>query len=147
MPLLAGRFRLISVNTKRGSDFNRVHEMELELRVADSAERAESKVRRIGHVTRRDLQLVGRASYLPDTLVERPQSAEVDAGVLYVGCRGCLDGTPWSLQIDAVSPAGFWGSWQLGLGGSIALRVDKHGGKLPDPEGYFCAVREAPRSE
>jgi hypothetical protein len=34
------------------------------------------------------------------------------SGVLYVGCRICLDVSPDRLQIERVGPIGFWGHWE-----------------------------------
>jgi hypothetical protein len=136
------RFRLITVNTTRGSEYERVEEMDLTLRLADSVERADARISRIGHHRRRDLQLVGHVAFTPDTVKERPYVTEVDDGVLYLLCRDCFDTPSWPLKITAVSATSFAGTWRLGLAGGLAVREDKHRRPLPDPGGYFGAVRE-----
>ena len=107
----------------------------LTLRLADSAERAVAGQRRIGFTQRTALQLTGRVENQP---------AEVDDGVLYLGCRDCTDASPSVLEITRVSRAGFWGTWrdfQTGIG----VAVDARGARLPDPAGRFCAIRRGAR--
>jgi len=141
-PWLAGRFRLITVTTSQGRAYRHAAETGLTLRMADSLERAAATARGVGHAPRRALQFVGRWRWAPDSEAQQPDLAEVDAGVLYLGCRDCLDGSPWHLQITAVSPAGFWGTWRDYQTGTVRA-VDGRGRELPDPAGFFCAVREA----
>ena len=129
---LAGRFRLTEITT---SFAIQPSVTELVLHAPDSAARANAVRRFIGHVPRRNLRLVGSwhwSSRYPAV------NAEWDAGILYLGCRDCLDGSPEHLRIEAISDHGFWGRWadyQTGIGHI----VDKSGKPLPDPAGYFCA--------
>jgi hypothetical protein len=84
-------------------------------------------------VLRTDLQLRGEIGSQP---------AEVDDGVLYLGCRDCADASPDVLQVRRVSAAGFWGPWRNFQSG-IGIAVDASGARLPDPVGLFCAIRRA----
>jgi hypothetical protein len=134
---LTGRFRLTQVLTsfkiEKGGD---AWQAILELKRPDSATRAEAARRSIGHMRRRDLRLVGTIQTNRWT-----QPAEWDDGTLLLGCRDCNDGSPDHLRIDAVSPTGFWGTWvdyQTGI-----VRAERNGKPLPNPAGYFCAVRVA----
>jgi hypothetical protein len=57
-----------------------------------------------------------------------------------IGHQGYLDGYTENLTITAVSPEGFWGWWkgERGLG---VVAEPESGRVLPDPAGYFCALR------
>jgi hypothetical protein len=59
---------------------------------------------------------------------------------LRLGQAGHVDGMAHILTITAVSPEGFWGWWRADPG--MAVRTDPGTGRvLPDPAGYFCALR------
>lgn len=134
LPWMVGRFRVTFVTTsfERSTSHN-----ELELFAADSATRMQARERRIGHRPRRDLRLVGRDYWDP----HRPaESAEWDDGILYLGCRDCIDGSPDKLTISAISENGFWGRWRNDQSG-FAHVLDSHGQLAPDPAGHFCARR------
>ena len=110
----------------------------LTLNATDSARRVQATKRRIGLFPRKDLQLEGSAT--PGSGGVRSQPAEVDAGIIYLGCRDCNDASPAVLRVHAISDAGFWGTWrdyQTGIG----YVVDRAGKRAPDPSGYFCAIR------
>jgi hypothetical protein len=64
----------------------------------------------------------------------------IEAGVMYVGCRHCLDASPDQLQIEHVASLGFWGHWENPLTGLWVI-VDSAGRELPRPSGFYCAVR------
>lgn len=82
-----------------------------------------------------DLQLIGNMHWLGTLKVP----AELDAGVLYLGCRFCYDGTPTELTVARSSAAGFWGSWKNDF---RARDVEwRTGQPAPDPIGTFCAMR------
>jgi hypothetical protein len=105
------------------------------LTAPDSAALSNAARRSLGHSPRRDLRLVGTWRSSDD---RRADSAEWDAGTLYLGCRDCLDASPDQLRIEALSAGEFRGSWvndQTGIG----RRFDSTGKALPDPAGYFCA--------
>jgi len=68
------------------------------------------------------------------------EEVSLDAGVLYVGCRSCLDASPDQFQIEHVAPIGFWGRWENPLTGLWVI-VDSAGRELPKPSGFYCAIR------
>ena len=59
---------------------------------------------------------------------------------LRLGQGGYPDGTAHSLTITAVSPDGFWGWWKADRG--MAVTTEPGTDRIvPDPAGYFCALR------
>jgi hypothetical protein len=58
---------------------------------------------------------------------------------LRVGQSVALSGAIHSLEITAVAPEGFWGWWKADRG--LALTEAEGRRILPDPAGYFCALR------
>lgn len=56
--------------------------------------------------------------------------------------QASLDGYSEHLTITAVSPEGFWGWWKAEPGFEVTL--DAEARALPDPAGYFCALRATP---
>ncbi|HEU5304661.1 MAG TPA: hypothetical protein VFU40_08460, partial [Gemmatimonadales bacterium] len=76
-----------------------------------------------------------------DDLGSTGHTAAVLAGEhLRVGDIGALDGYVEDLTITAVAPEGFWGWWRAFPGWEVT--VDSATGRvLPDPAGYFCALR------
>lgn len=62
---------------------------------------------------------------------------------LRLGRAGDLEGYREHLTITAVAPEGFWGWWKAEQGLSVSSEPDM-GRVLPDPAGYFCALRVAP---
>ena len=110
------------------------------LRQPDSSEAAEARIGRVGHRPRPDLRLVGIAALLDDLSGQRQPNVELDSGIVYMGCRDCMDGDPLELIVTAADTDGFYGRWrdyQRGIGHAI----DESGRRLPDPAGHFCAVR------
>jgi hypothetical protein len=68
-------------------------------------------------------------------------------GVLLAGThlrlgQPALDGYSEHLTITAVSPEGFWGWWRAESGFDVTM--DAEARVLPDPAGYFCALRTTP---
>ena len=59
---------------------------------------------------------------------------------LRLGQPGQLDGLIHILTLTAVAPEGFWGWWRAdpGVGVITESGTDR---VLPDPAGYFCALR------
>jgi hypothetical protein len=138
---LVGVFRLVLVLTSarqtRGVYTTSLSTLDLSL--ADSARRAESRLRGLGHAPRRELRLVGVQR---DSGNERDAAVEVDGPLLYVGCRDCLDASPTVLRIVRADDRGFFGTWhnyQMGIG---RLFDERTGKPSPDPAGYFCAWRQ-----
>jgi hypothetical protein len=81
---------------------------------------------------------------------ERAASRDPDSpGVEWIGTGlvfgrpDWIDGITTDLAIGHFSPRGFWGRWHSG--GGVELLVDSLGRRIPDPQGYFCAVRLDPR--
>jgi hypothetical protein len=62
---------------------------------------------------------------------------------LMVGDAGLSDGQVDHFTITAVAPEGFWGWWKATSGWEVALET-KTRRVLPDPAGYFCALRVRP---
>jgi hypothetical protein len=54
-----------------------------------------------------------------------------------------LDGYSEHLTITAVSPDGFWGWWRAEPGMEVTMDAEVQRA-LPDPAGYFCALRATP---
>jgi len=67
-------------------------------------------------------------------------TARVLAGGLTISCVGCMDACPTSYSIVAVTPEGFAEWWTNGQTG-IGVAVDRRGGRLPNPTGFYCARR------
>jgi hypothetical protein len=134
---LAGNFRLVRVETAAPDGLFETLE-HLHLAVADSSTRVRSRERGLGKWPRQDLQLVGRVSVAG---FARPDTAEVDAGVLFTGCRDCTDASPTVHHILNVTPEGFTGTWRNDQTG-IAVLVDAQGARRQNPAGYYCARRE-----
>jgi hypothetical protein len=68
------------------------------------------------------------------------EEVSFEAGVLYIGCRLCLDASPDQFQIEHVARTGFWGHWENPLIGLWVI-VDSAGRELPKPSGFYCAIR------
>ena len=131
---MVGSFHVTFVTTSYESPPGRY---EVDLFAVDSATRMRAMVPRFGRRARRDVRLIG-ATYANRQTA--PDAAEWDDGILYLGCRDFLDGSPDKLTIGAVSESGFWGWWVNEQSG-IARVVDRNGNWAPDPAGYFCARR------
>lgn len=54
-----------------------------------------------------------------------------------------MDGYSEHLTITAVSPEGFWGWWKAEPGFEVTMDAEARR-VLPDPAGYFCALRVTP---
>jgi hypothetical protein len=58
---------------------------------------------------------------------------------LRLGAPGSAEQLVHSLEITAVAPEGFWGWWKADRG--LALTETGNQRVVPDPAGYFCALR------
>jgi hypothetical protein len=112
----------------------------LELTVTDTLQRYYVRTIR-GYVKRGFRPLAGRFRYAADTL-DRREEAEVEDGVLYIGCRNCADASPNELRLLAQNPGLVWGLWENPQTGID--RVGRAPGDwLPNPAGYFFLRRES----
>jgi hypothetical protein len=137
---LAGAYQLIQVPTQPAG--GKVRSGRLYLAPRDSAARA-------GGIGRPGGDLAGWLEVSGNDTTGRSGAASRDPerpGVvlagehLRLGDVGAVDGYVEDLTITAVAPDGFWGWWRARSGWEIA--VDSRTRQtLPDPAGYFCALR------
>lgn len=134
--LLVGSFRLVQINTsdKRQRATTRV--TPLRLRVADSAERANARAKRIGNWPR-NVEMSGTRDAMMYGYVN---PVELDGTILFLGCRSCFDASSEGLALHSVSETGFKGRWLDPQSGNTRV-VRSDGSFGPDPEGHFCATR------
>jgi hypothetical protein len=137
---LAGDYDLIEVRTQPGTG---VSSGRLHLTPLDSIARAGA----VGGAVR-DLigwlePITGDSSWRPEAGSRDPDhpGAVLAGDHLVLGQTGGFDGHVERLTITAVAPDGFWGWWKAEPGWEIA--VDSVSRRvLPDPAGYFCALRQ-----
>jgi hypothetical protein len=92
-----------------------------------------------GYVKRGERPLAGEYRDGGDSL-PRVDEAEVEDGVLFLGCRRCMDGSPYRLRLLAQTSTIVWGLWEDPQSG-IERVADSGGQALPNPAGYFCLTR------
>jgi hypothetical protein len=137
---LAGDYQLVQVRTQPAPSVTtsgRLH-----LVPVDSATRAAA----VGGAVR-DLigwldPVEGDSSWRADVGSRDPghPGAVLAGSHLRLGQSGSLDAYVEHLTITAVSRDGFWGWWKAEPG--FELRVDSTSGRrLPDPAGFFCALK------
>jgi len=126
---LAGDYELIQVQTQPSG--GRVIAGRLHLAPLDSAARAGAT----GGAVR---DLVGWLERTEDDS-QRRSSVILSRQHLVVDQADYSEGGAHNLEITAVAPEGFWGWWKADRG--LGLTETQHGGVLPDPAGYFCALR------
>ena len=130
---LAGDYELIQVSWQPGPPS--VTRGRLHLAVPDSGEREVPcglrTMRRdlVGWYQRDDMAALARIG------------AVLDGHGVWIGSFCGFDGGGDVLTITAVSPHGFWGSWQSDLGIAILIDTVTHT-LMPDPAGFFCALRK-----
>jgi hypothetical protein len=138
---LAGDYDLIQVRTQPSSGLSRSR---LHLAPLDSTARAAG----VGGAVR---DLAGWLEPVEGDTTSRPDAGSRDpdhpgavlAGYhLVLGQNGALDGHSEQLTITAVAPHGFWGWWKAEPGWEVAVETESQR-VLPDPAGYFCALRVA----
>lgn len=87
----------------------------------------------------------GDTTWHPDAASRNPHhpGAVLAGDHLRLGQAGSEDAPVEHLTITAVAPEGFWGWWKAESGWKVALeRTNQQ--VLPDPAGYFCALRVGP---
>lgn len=141
--LLAGQYELIQVRTQPVSGVTSVGRLHLER--PDSLARAGS----VGGAAR---DLIGWLEPIQGDTTWRPGAGSRDStrpGAVLAGdhLRLGQPGRPEArlehLTITAVAPEGFWGWWKADPG--FEIRTDSVTRRvLPDPAGYFCALRVGP---
>jgi hypothetical protein len=62
---------------------------------------------------------------------------------LRLGESGAVGSHAEHLMITAVAPDGFWGWWKAESGWDVSLE-QRTQRVVPDPAGYFCALRTQP---
>ena len=129
---LAGDYELIQVQTQPGG--GGVMTGRLHLAPLDSAAKAAA----YGGPVR---DLVGRLeSAAADSLTSSHERRVVLAGLhLIINQSEYAEGGAHNLEITAVAPEGMWGWWKADRG--LALTETQSRRVLPDPAGYFCALR------
>ena len=129
---LAGDYELIQVQTQPSG--GRVVYGRLHLAPLDSAARAGAS----GGAVR---DLVGWLELAGGDSLTRSRKPRVAlAGQhLIVARAGYAEGGAHNLEITAVAPEGLWGWWKADRG--LALTETQSRRVLPDPAGYFCALR------
>ena len=137
---LAGDYQLVQVRTQPSP--GSVRRGRLHFMPVDSASRAAS----VGGAVR---DLIGWFDPMDGDNLSQVQAASRDpehpgavlAGShLRLGQAGSLNAYVDHLTITAVSRDGFWGWWKEEPGLDVA--VDRNTGRrLPDPAGFFCALR------
>jgi hypothetical protein len=129
---LAGDYELIQVQTQPGG--GRTTTTRLHLEPLDSAARARAS----GGPVR---DLVGWLEPgKRDSLTCSQKPRVVLAGHhLVVAHAEYAEGGAHNLEITAVAPEGLWGWWKADR--RLALTETQSGRVLPDPAGYFCALR------
>jgi hypothetical protein len=140
---LAGDYQLIQVQTQPKA--GKTSGGRLHLAPLDSVSRAHA----VGGAVR---DLVGWLETIQGDTTWRPNAGSRDpnrpgavlAGDhLRLGEWGAAEAHAEHLMITAVSPDGFWGWWKAEPGWDVNL--DQGSQRiLPDPAGYFCALRSGP---
>ena len=134
---LAGRYdvTLVVLSYGPGSPSRRGH---LELAPTDTLRRY--YIQTIGGYKRYGMRpLAGQFRAANDPL-RRVEDAEVEDGVLYIGCRRCMDASPGELRLLATTPTVVWGLWYNPQSGLESV-TDSLGKPLPNPAGHFCMRR------
>ena len=124
--LLAGDYELIQIQTQPRAGLATTGK--LHLAPLDSAARAGA----VGGAVR---DLVGWLD-----LAKGNEVAALAGQHLRLGPTTYPDGVAENLTITAVAPEGFWGWWQADRG--MAVTTEPGTSRVvPDPAGYFCALR------
>jgi hypothetical protein len=127
---LSGNYQLIQVQTQPAS--GTISSGRLHLALPDSAYKAGA----MGAAVR---ELVGWLEPAAGDSTRRRPAVVLAGRHLRLGPGGYPEGSAHHLEITAVADDGFWGWWSADRG----LAVVESGSQrvLPDPAGYFCALR------
>jgi hypothetical protein len=98
-----------------------------------------------GYVKRGLRPLAGQCRYVADSL-GRSEEAEVEDGVLFLGCRLCMDASPDELRLLARTPERVWWLWENPQSG-IERVADSPGNWLPNPAGTSACGENPSLSE
>jgi len=136
---LAGDYELIQVSTQPAG--GTVARGRLHLAPLDSATRARAAGGAVRDLIGWIELAIGDSAWRAAVASRDPnRPGVVVAGQrLRIGHAGYPGGLTHNLEITAVGAEGFWGWWRSDLG----LAVTESGSRrvLPDPAGYFCALR------
>jgi len=116
----------------------------LELAATDTLRRYYIQTLR-GYVKRGLRPLAGQCRYVADSL-GRSEEAEVEDGVLFLGCRLCMDASPDELRLLARTPERVWWLWENPQSG-IERVADSPGNWLPNPAGTSACGENPSLSE
>lgn len=95
-----------------------------------------------GYVRQGERPLVGTRVVTDEAGHRYTAPAELEGSAIYVGGRGGFDSSPAEYVVRAVSPRGFWGTWEDRLTG-IGRPVGRDGKMMDSAGGCFCATRVA----
>jgi len=137
---LAGDYRLVQVRTQPAPSVTtsgRLHLMPV-----DSATRAAAVGGAVRELTGWLDPMDGDSLWRADAGSRDPAhpGAVLAGSHLRLGQSGSLDAYVEHLTITAVSRDGFWGWWKAEPGFELTLD-SASGRRLPDPAGFFCALR------
>lgn len=137
---LAGDYELVQVQTQPAPGSTGLGRLHLER--SDSAARAGA----VGGTVRELigwLQPIRRDASWADATSRDPASpgAALAGQHLVLGYTGSLESHVEYLTITAVAPNGFWGWWKAQQGLEVTTEARR---AVPDPAGYFCALRVPP---
>jgi hypothetical protein len=138
---LAGDYDLIQVQTQ---PVHQVSSGRLHLEPRDSSARAGAAGGAVRDLVGWLQPIEGDRTTPPDAGSRDPAhpGAVVAGNHLLLGQSGEVDSRFEQLTITAVAAHGFWGWWKAEPGWEVAVETETQR-VLPDPAGYFCALRVA----
>jgi hypothetical protein len=127
---LSGNYQLIQVQTQPAS--GTISSGRLHLALPDSAYKAGA----MGAAVR---ELVGWLEPAAGDSTRRRPAVVLAGRHLRLGPAGYPESSAHHLEITAVADDGFWGWWHAARGLAVVESDSRR--VLPDPAGYFCALR------